>query len=565
MIVKALLLLLLSVLTVAGCENNVSKVKHDQGRVLNYVMPGQWYDTSDEDFYEFVTNQDASLFLPREHPISVKIQKWMDHIHRVIGQSHRLVQTIPEPIARVSNVDELNAFVGTIDVCLDFSIKVKGGSAEEVDVLAFESATGTFRESFSCMNIQLSKSNQLQIIAAQFVAYPACSYEILNNQVTVSPLCFGEDRPKSGHRLVVTLMSNQIEFHLALVRDLTEHQLVSVAAHELGHYYLAHGISPSSLYGALYKLGEKNPGAKPVNNPEAEALGRRLLEIEPLENIAAVENQRYHSFVFHLAKILASEVCWERYCHESCKALATHMQSETTQEVYGDFPYEPLSAEGISQYREYERYATSCYSATALTDGDADYSVDIKRIKYAVEMVPSYARALGELPSAPTLDALFIQLGAELDTIKNERDREYNEILQEAVDYGLAIYTDEQEADEFAAEWLAEVGVDPREGVGANLVIAKSPYQEEVSYPGKITAEQCAALAANQWRDEKGNYVIVPVGDWNSAHHSPCFRAFNIDREITVHQLRVESERLPIDLGLPWSEIQAMATTILNE
>jgi hypothetical protein len=120
----------------------------------------------------------------------------------------------------------------------------------------------------------------------------------------------------------------------------------------------------------------------------------------------------------------------------------------------------------------------------------------------------------------------------------------------------LGFYTSEQEADEMALELLARTGIDP--AVGIRMVLGNHAAVEKLNPgaadPDAIDAATCAALAAKDFRDEAGNEVSVPVGDLADPHHSFCFRAWNLARELRVHRYTVTGT-VPTPPGGAWADL----------
>lgn len=97
----------------------------------------------------------------------------------------------------------------------------------------------------------------------------------------------------------------------------------------------------------------------------------------------------------------------------------------------------------------------------------------------------------------------------------------------------LGFYTVEQEADELALEWLSDFGLHPS-SMADGLMILGTEWEKSGTNTGHMPMSKCRELRKGGWL-ENGKPASVPVGDLSDAHHSPCFRIFNIDREIKAH------------------------------
>ena len=93
----------------------------------------------------------------------------------------------------------------------------------------------------------------------------------------------------------------------------------------------------------------------------------------------------------------------------------------------------------------------------------------------------------------------------------------------------LGQYTTEQEADDISLEFLAAIGVDPINA--AELFIEFAPKKDQ--YAGFVYGkEHCKRLFDNGWKEYDGARILVPIGDYSENHHSGCYRAFNVSREL---------------------------------
>jgi hypothetical protein len=102
----------------------------------------------------------------------------------------------------------------------------------------------------------------------------------------------------------------------------------------------------------------------------------------------------------------------------------------------------------------------------------------------------------------------------------------------------LGIYTDEQEADEIALEFMVKMGLPPEAYLEAHLnrFSNNATTSSGIIFPTEIDMETCAKLYKNNWKDENGNTINVPVANFHSKYHSDCFRIYNLDQEIKGHK-----------------------------
>ena len=134
---------------------------------------------------------------------------------------------------------------------------------------------------------------------------------------------------------------------------------------------------------------------------------------------------------------------------------------------------------------------------------------------------------------------------------------EENKLMTEK---NLGFYTNEQEADEIALELMAKVGVPGGVMIDKLLVVQKA--NDGFTDTGVLKWAECAALRERGWRDEAGKPVSVPIGNLSDPHHSLCFRAFNVSRELNAHHYATAVR--PTPPGDEWSTIMTRLGAELN-
>jgi hypothetical protein len=102
-------------------------------------------------------------------------------------------------------------------------------------------------------------------------------------------------------------------------------------------------------------------------------------------------------------------------------------------------------------------------------------------------------------------------------------------LYAEAANMGLGFYTTEQEADEIAIEIMASLKVNLRAAIDFQLKRLKNPYKN-----WRYDHEKCTTLQRNKWM-ENGKRVAIAMEGLDDPHHNPCYRAWNMEQEITAH------------------------------
>src|SRR5262249_49330468 len=104
-------------------------------------------------------------------------------------------------------------------------------------------------------------------------------------------------------------------------------------------------------------------------------------------------------------------------------------------------------------------------------------------------------------------------------------------------------------------EVMTLVNVDPKVAVASLLDLAATWEKANGVEPGGLPAAQCSALAAASWNDSAGKPAHVPLGTLANIHHSPCFRARNLSREIRARGYKIDPSKHPTAPGGAWSTL----------
>jgi hypothetical protein len=138
----------------------------------------------------------------------------------------------------------------------------------------------------------------------------------------------------------------------------------------------------------------------------------------------------------------------------------------------------------------------------------------------------------------------------------------------------LGWYNQEQMADDFSLELMSNLGIDPRVGMHLWAAFA-SQVTEKILSPdllvqnGYPVASSCVDLAKAGFRNGAGAWLPMRLEkDWNDAHHSFCYRAFNIAREIDLHGYVTDPSRTPPalkEVAAKWPDVQGDAKKIIQE
>jgi hypothetical protein len=253
------------------------------------------------------------------------------------------------------------------------------------------------------------------------------------------------------------------------------------------------------------------------------------------------------------------------------------VDSASFNEAMKVFPFSKASATQSSLYLDFESKARACFRTVTVPSPDGVQSssrISWDKVREFVK-TPTWPSWLAELTTSGQALVARLNGGVAIrlaqrrsgnlwDVLKRasqrlkDQDRQALASLNEAWASRLGQYTTEQEADDLAAEWLGDAGIDPE-----HMVLAMKRLGDGLptSLGGfALGMETCEELFTNDWfRD--GQYFFVPIGNYAEVHHSQCYRMFNLSREISAHGLTATgtAPRVP---SHSWADLQRSAAAI---
>lgn len=530
--------------------------------------------------------------LAPDHVLNQRLQVWSDVIDSTLRQRYPdALQDVPKPVTRVLPQSGYNAFEMRNPTCFKVSVVFEGVAGTERDATAVYGgdawgfASGPDN---ACDNSPVTDPARVQeAVAFHNRNFPRCPLRWEGGRIVVSAQCPrpADARPVSGAgAFLINSSSNYISF-LAGFYELFEHEeeLVGVLAHELGHYYHAHGIKEMKF---IYRHDDANPAAAlPSPVPELQPFADQLARLSVIPVYERIEGQEFHTALFRMLAMfaddyilqstspesLANPACQEYRAFLSENAQGGYDEVQQRWLQYGKFdsmPDGPISAEQKSLYLKLESLFKPC---AALVRFDGGRNAELRQ--YLEDALGGFIDASFHFQGPgqePPMDGRIPADAKDLlqvARIFSERVegayRLWNDLNARVASERLGFYTNEQEADDLATEWLADIGVSP--GFWKDTWLHYLEKTSASSSPiDQFSAARCRELAARDFQ-EGGKEVFVPVGLWNDTHHSHCYRVFNITREVRAHATRVRDVELPALPGGSWPEIQALAQKAIED
>ena len=225
-----------------------------------------------------------------------KLQAWIDEIDanaRAKDPVH--MSLVPKPIVHVEINDDINAFVTAIPVCFDnVSIRFDGsrnsGKRDPKKFLAlFEdgqfmggvpTSGHTPLNAPECRHVTLTKPELQERLDYLKTVNDDCvlsAGDAVNGQFEVIAdkgcvLTGSLENAAGASVLAMIATSRHVTVLSGLLHAMGEAEMVSVLAHELGHYYRPHVAAGSVNYNFVYDASSWNPDKRPTRQAGTDAM-----------------------------------------------------------------------------------------------------------------------------------------------------------------------------------------------------------------------------------------------------------------------------------------------------
>ncbi len=577
-------LLLCGLLASACGENPTSTLQHDVRQPTRVTTDWNWVTVSRDDFMSHSLNMGP---VPGRFPIADQFKAleeratfWVNLLDKKLrAQYPQKMKQVPVPQVQVITDDSPNAFITAGFSCYEVPLQL-ADSGTTVGKVLWRPIDGGgeflhWPDEFACLPAE--PSSLFAAIQVFNAAEGSCKLHVTNGAIALEGKCdTGSSLQGVGNAksIVLPRTANWVTIHAGLFPFMpTEDAFVGVLMHELTHYYRSHMTQLPGEYNFFYQRGEENENHRPEPRPDLLAEGQKAIiasHILGQERMPLLPGQELAPELYLAAGSLAEAQCaGNPNCASSCQEI---VKLATTREFIVKMGLYPFSPADQSTYTRFEATMMRCLRtipAAGAYDSLKEFILAPTWIPFRKKLSPDTLAMLGAIlgrviprlpatlprPSYPSAKEITMDISAILNLqIKMAMD-----ILTEAHEKKIGFYTDEQEADEASIEWLSLLGLKPSAGVDTYLTLAGN--STEASFGGFIWGgKTCQDLYRNHWRDQNGNAVIVPIGNFTDTHHSSCFRAYNADLEIQAHQYPLTPSESVVAIGLSWEEIQRIAT-----
>ncbi len=527
--------------------------------------PYFWVEIPEKDF--IAQNPHIITPYPSSHPRRQRLNLWLEAIHREIMRLNPNLAA-PKPQVLLIKDEEPNAFVATSQVCLPVEIDFSGGdfsgeiTTEDLVIsplnpgFSMEPRPIFQKNSQPCYTPKLSEADIASLLKYIFADKYSCLSEVEEKttgtyKTNLSLSCAGPywseslSHYRSAPRIRFGQIANQIVVHDNLF-NMSEGELVSVLAHEAGHYYRAHGLSNIRPLNFFYRLNDKHNLSKrptPVTvDEQVIELGEKVTSNKARYfSLFSMPSQKWHSFIYFgfFGRVTGLiRRCENATCTTNCRAFAKHMEaaiSMSPKPPLGRFPIEPAPKTEAAKtyYKNFENLMEQCTGSIPINSNN---ELDIG--SWFEQWPLTEYIALREPLAEETLLKAVAKLNSEAAKIIGEKNEDAFSIFRKADAAKLGFYTAEQEADELSLELLTRLGIDPKHGITAFIYLDRSMEQHElnsVKIPGVLSPTECEKAY------KAGFPNFIPVGDYYDLHHTSCYRSYNLWREMKAHDQEIKA------------------------
>lgn len=599
---------LVCALSTLACQDQTSVSKselaHNVGQPTQHEQ-GAWDSLSDFEYYRYMLpllGMGRSQILPSDHDLAKRAQAWLDLFHDNLKANYpQEARGIPRPMARVLDINQPNAFVGKVVGCYSGPTSIEGaeekpdGYAAFLDFSGGELAVLNQSEYYSelaslpCKPLtDLADAVALAKSFNQFYGPDSCEMKVGASADAIARMQFVGDCGASAQvtKLYFMRVADQVHFFSGAFTGFSQEQFASVVAHELGHYYRAHGLEPASTFNYFYTQGDENHPEKPAQEHRLDSLIPRIrmstLMIDNFSRLRDVAGQTLHSSLYFAGASLVQEACNSQDCPASCTVIKSNLADAQYMRGLGAFPFSDISRTKLKEYQDHEAQVMACLNDIEFTDREKAVTLLSKAVlapsfpKFLVNGVhPAIDDAIYELTSflqtflkiysgrhggaiddIHTMGGLLSYFDQGLKKMEGFAINLYDQVYEKK----LGFYTEEQEADEISLEWMADVGVEPRHAVETYLAFTKYTSSIGTGSPFRdLEWDTCSFLFNNKWQDDNGEPRIVALGNLLDTHHGSCYRAFNTSREIKAHAYELKGEAPSLLTDGKWQDLVNLA------
>lgn len=541
---------------------------HTVGQHIQKNSKYLWVDTTYDDAERVrgAFGEESLPGVPDGDPVTLWLQAWTDRIDAVVRADlerktgQKLVA--PKPVVKVLRSSAtFNAWVTSLPACTGVPFNLASGETAP-GVTAHVDTKSVQAGDVPC--VKTKGWSPKELVTVFNTGKPECELSY-DTSFHAKAGCPGAE--SKGEDTTILATTPHIRFAtdlLAHFRD--ERSAIVVVAHELAHYYRAHG-SPifAHKYGFWYDQGA-TVARRPVpaqNAAELEALYREVLSgARPIggETWQTKVSARVRPFLLDgLGPLLVQRADASFVCAEAAGLARAGLP--------GLRPGEIATPAQQSAYVTYENALLGCVSKWRIVQASpAPNEIAADDLKLAI--------GLGQ--AVPPAIAPGKSVGDVVAALQNEavkKDAAEKKLLEKLRQNRIGLYTTEQEADDLAMELSVRVGLDPTdvlagwvgfleaiESYYADAGLTREEILAQLAQSGDIDAATCKSyLDAGFVQADKKTPITVTIGSIESKHHTSCYRLYNLWREARAHKYVKGPAQKPLPYA--WETLRKSAET----
>ena len=518
---------LLLCLTFGSCiHSSRSRSKHSMGELTWSPDKFQWANITKS---EIMVQNDLNFQFPTDIVatsswLQVELDSMIHKLDDMIRKKYPL-EMANTPLPRVLISPESNPYAESLTarVCVNAGVE-KIGETDKSRFLeiGLDGFAANNSMEMPCPKVELELRDIAPVIATYNMnAEPECKLNVSQQHLEVGPNCSSIE--KGAIKLSFTTNSPFILVTAGLLVKLSQAELYSVLAHELGHYYRAHAIWRfAKRYDFLYFRKDHHPAKRPIESKSAEALSM-LEELNQYAYMKLVRPQFTGDQFSALFAALFMRDQHRKYLSElpNCQVFKNDSDSINLAEISS------LILAGVTLVDSKLELEKS-----KLSDFENCLKKNSPFSEKTLAVLVEGLQSIFELRELPFQFSNVEELRDQFMKVYSQRAIKREKIFQKITDSGLGWYTTEQEADEIALELLSLAKIDLNVLTSALFKVSNSREYRDLN---GLTEEQCLDLEKRDWKVD-GKEISLFYGDLSDPHHSTCYRMWNIFQELKAHQ-----------------------------
>ncbi len=500
---------------------------------IGFIQSNSPFHWAQSDYATFLSSRgEAREPIADDDALTQRLQVWADRIDTMVRaemkKSAGIELVAPKPIVKVlASGTTFNAWVSSAVACTG---QARPGTTD-LNQVSYLGANMVSSDQYPC--VRPAWPGIADLVTFWNRAKPAC--KLAADGSVAGATCEIDNNPPG--ELAIWATSPYVHVTSKLVATADELTLAVVMAHELGHYYRAHGTEALVAKYNFWFDNEVDRVKRPVPAADAAALAAQYAAIvQGPATIQAAVSGRYSARLRTFLLAAIPELLTERteagfVCAAARDALGPWR--DALRDNSG------MPTEQINDYLRFEAALATCAPRLNLYGDPSATAISYGRVLMSVTEAK-----LGKvtLPFRATLADVLTALNNNAKKL----DAKEAALIAKVTQNRIGLYTMEQEADDLAMEFAARIGITPDQVIQGWLGFMKQmpgamPEAYRAQYEQAYATCKTLLDANFTTKDSAGKTVAayVAIGDLSEPHHSDCYRLFNFWRNKKLRRYTV--------------------------